>query len=73
MNYQRTFDDNGKEVYKYVQIGRWKDGRLFTIDPDYIQFHNGDFENTSGPVKSSCSEPCRPWEAKVKLAILKLR
>ncbi|KAM3172794.1 hypothetical protein ACTXT7_013814 [Hymenolepis weldensis] len=63
MNYQHTIDEDGKEVYKYVQIGGWRGGRLYTTDPDYIQFHN-EFENASRPVDSFCSEPCGPWESK---------
>ncbi|VDO05750.1 unnamed protein product [Rodentolepis nana] len=64
MNYQFTVDEDGKSVYKYVEIGKWKEGRLETIDLDHIQFHN-EFENASGPVNSYCSAPCGPWEAKI--------
>ena len=73
MNYQRLIDDNGGEVFKYIKIGEWKDGKLLNFTSNAIQWANGSFNTTSStPIKSVCSEPCGPLEAKVGKHIFSL-
>ncbi|VDD80304.1 unnamed protein product [Mesocestoides corti] len=69
LNYQQTVNARGEEVFEYVQIARWKHGRMEFVDEDKIQWQviEAATPNSTivGPVKSYCSEPCGPWEEKV--------
>ncbi|KAM7536530.1 hypothetical protein Aperf_G00000087319 [Anoplocephala perfoliata] len=64
MNYQYVLGDDGRGTFQYVQVGRWSDGHFTMFQPDHVQWHN-EGENASEPMQSFCSEPCKPWEAKI--------
>ena len=67
LNYQYTIDEHGEATFGYVQIGEWKNGRLFKFNKDLIQWANWSINETRHlPIKSTCSEPCGALEEKVR-------